>query len=60
MGTRTPGECAQDLRSNRAAFEAGRVSRREHLEFAKEIWMDMLNRGIADELVQEIRRPEAR
>jgi|WetSurMetagenome_2_1015567.scaffolds.fasta_scaffold501359_1 hypothetical protein len=56
MFTRTPGEGAQDLRSNRAEFRAGRVSRREHLEFAKAIWIDLLTRGLADELVAEIEK----
>jgi hypothetical protein len=60
MGTRTPVECAQELRSNRAAFQAGSVSRREHLDFAKAIWMDLLNRGLADELVREIGKAEAK
>ncbi len=60
MGTRTPVECAQDLRSNRAEFQAGRVSRREHLAFAEAIWMDLLTRGLADELVREIGKAEAK
>jgi hypothetical protein len=60
MGTRTPVECAQELRSNRAAFQASRMSRREHLELARAIWMDLLTRGLADELVREIGKAEAK
>jgi hypothetical protein len=54
MPARTPAECARDLQRHHSEYRAGRITVREHLEFAKQVWIEATRGGVADQLLDEL------
>jgi hypothetical protein len=53
---RTPAEYAKDLRLEKVEWRAGRLPQGEYLAYARQVWVEVLGRGLAAEVAAEIEK----